>query len=93
MDFGEAINGLKLGHRLARAGWNGKGMYIYHVPANRYAPTTDAGREIAGMQQDGLVPYRAYIAMKTAQGDVVPWLASQSDVLETDWVYADGWDD
>ena len=30
--------------------------------------------------------YRAYIAMKTAQGNVVPWLASQTDMLAEDWV-------
>jgi hypothetical protein len=85
MDFGSAIKGLKAGHRLTRSGWNGKGMFIYLVPEGRYAPTTTAGREIAEDEKDGLVPYRPYVAMKTAQGDVVPWLASQSDVLGEDW--------
>jgi hypothetical protein len=85
MDFGSAIKGLKAGHKLTRSGWNGKGMYLYLVGPGRYPPSTDAGREIAKEQQDGLVPYRPYIAMVTVDGDVVPWLASQSDVLAEDW--------
>lgn len=85
MDFGSAIKGLKGGFKVSRAGWNGKGMYLYLVPANRYPPTTDAGRAIAEEQDDGLVPYRPYVAMVTVDGDVVPWLASQSDVLADDW--------
>jgi hypothetical protein len=32
------------------------------------------------------VKYHAHIDMKTAQGYVVPWLASQTDVLAEDWV-------
>jgi hypothetical protein len=71
---------MKIGKRVGRAGWNGKGMYLYYVPANRYPPTTVAGREIADQHTDGLVPYAAYIAMKTVQNEVVPWLASQTDV-------------
>lgn len=86
LDFGQALAALKAGHRVARAGWNGKGMYLYLVPENRYAPTTAAGHAIAAHHDDGLVPYGAYIAMKTAQENVVPWLASQTDVLAEDWL-------
>ena len=84
MDFGKAIESLKQGEKVARAGWNGKGMFLYYVPENKYPYTTEAGRAIADEQ--GLVNYGAYIAMKTAQGNVVPWLASQTDVLAEDWV-------
>lgn len=85
MNFECALGNLKLGWKVARSGWNGKGMYIYLVPANRYAPTTPAGHAIAANHEDGLVPYGAYIAMKTADNNVVPWLASQTDVLAEDW--------
>lgn len=85
MDFGSAIKGLKGGFKLTRSGWNGKGMHIYLVSEGRYPPTTDAGREIASGQEDGLVPYRSYLAMLTVTGEVVPWVASQSDVLAEDW--------
>lgn len=85
LSFGHAIEGLKEGQKLARAGWNGKGMFVYLVGSGRYKPSTAAGQEIADKQPDGLVPYVSYIAMKTVTGDVVPWLASQTDVLADDW--------
>lgn len=84
-DFGYALRLLKLGVKVARQGWNGKGMYLYLVPENRYPPTTPSGQAIADKHEDGLVPYGAYIAMKTAQDNVVPWLASQTDILANDW--------
>ena len=83
MTFGIAVELLKKGFKVAREGWNGKEMFLYHVPAASYAPCTEIGRECA--TDDGKVPYGAYIAMKTAQGNVVPWL-SQTDVLAEDWV-------
>lgn len=83
MDFGKAIECLKQGKKVAREGWNGKGMFLYYVPANKYPATTDIGKSIS--DDNGLVDYGAYIAMKTAQGNVVPWLASQTDVLAEDW--------
>lgn len=67
-DFGEAINRLKAGKRVAREGWNGKGMWLaLQVP--------DAHSKM------GL----PYIYMRTAGGPLVPWLASQTDVLSEDW--------
>ena len=69
MDFGDAIWGLKDGERLARAGWNGKGMWIQ-------AQFPDANSKMT-------LPY---IYMKTADGSLVPWLASQTDMLATDWI-------
>lgn len=85
MDFGSALNALKGGFKVARRGWNGKGMYLYLVPENRYPPTTNAGHGIAVKHADGKVPYRAYIAMKTVDDDVAVWTASQTDVLADDW--------
>jgi hypothetical protein len=85
MSFGLAIEAMRQGGRVTRFGWNGKGMFLYYVPANRYPPTTPAGEMLAADSPDGLVAYGGYIAMKTAGGEVVPWLASQTDVLATDW--------
>lgn len=81
MDFGQALNNLKCGERVARTGWNGKDMWLYHVPAATYSAQTDAAKNFIGAS----VPYRAYLAMVTVQGDVVPWVASQSDILADDW--------
>jgi hypothetical protein len=81
MNFGQAIETLKGGQKVAREGWNGKGMFLYYVPANSYPAQTEAAKDHFG----DMVPYGAYIAMKTAQNNVVPWLASQTDVLAEDW--------
>jgi len=81
MNFGEALQLLKDGKIVYREGWNGKNMFLYHVPANSYPSVT----EVAKKQFGETTPYGAYIAMKTAQGNVVPWLASQTDVLAEDW--------
>lgn len=85
MNFGEALEALKKGKRVVREGWNGKGMFIYYVPPGNYSPCTAIAEKIAKGTEDGLVPYGAYIAMKTAQENVVPWLASQTDILADDW--------
>lgn len=83
-NFGTALEIARHGGKIARKGWNGEGMFLYYVPAASYAPCTPIGEECA--VDDGKVPYGAYIAMRTAQEDVVPWLASQTDMLAEDWV-------
>ncbi len=84
-DFGTAVEALKQGARVAREGWNGKGMFLYYVPENKYPASRNEHGTMVGVFEDDMVPYGAYIAMKTAQNNVVPWLASQTDVLAEDW--------
>ncbi len=79
--IGKAIKEMRNGANVAREGWNGKGMFLYYVPENEYPAQTDVAKEFFGES----VPYGAYVAMKTAQGNVVPWLASQTDLLAEDW--------
>ena len=81
MDFGKALSALKSGYRITRSGWNGKGMYVYYVPMNKYKSLTEAAKEEFGEY----VPYRAYLAIRTAEGDVATWSPSCSDVLAEDW--------
>lgn len=83
MDFGMAIAALKLGMKVARAGWNGGGQFVYLVPANSYPAQTSIAKAYFGA--DAMVPYRAYLALKTAQGDVATWAPSCSDALAEDW--------
>lgn len=85
LSFGHAIVAIKAGHKVARAGWNGKNMFIYYVPANSYPASGNILGTMNGLFPNDMVPYGAYIAMKTAQENVVPWLASQTDVLADDW--------
>lgn len=83
MTCGQAIEAMKQGAKVARAGWNGSGMFAYYVPANSYPAQTGVAKQHFG---DGaLVPYRAYLALKTAQGDVATWAPSCSDALAEDW--------
>ena len=82
-DFGEAIKRVKAGKKVARIGWNGKGQFVYYIPADRYPAKTGVAKQIAG--KDGKVDYRAYLALKTAQGDVATWVPSISDCLAEDW--------
>ena len=68
MNFGQALDTLKSGGKVRRAGWNGAGLWLeFQVP--------DAHSKMT-------LPY---IYMHTAQGDLVPWLASQTDILADDW--------
>ena len=84
MSFGMAVEAMKKGLRVARAGWNGSGMFAYIVPANSYPAQTGAAKAHFG--ESGMVPYREYMALKTAQDDVATWAPSGSDALADDWV-------
>lgn len=88
VDFGTALHLMELGERVQREGWNGKGMFVYIVPAASYPAQRNAKGVLVGDYPDDMVPYSAYIALKTASGEVVPWTISQSDALATDWCLA-----
>ena len=83
-NFSNAVQLLKHGKRLSRRGWNGKDQFIYFFPKCCYEPHTKAAGNYC-RNDDGLVPYREYIAIKTTDGTVVPWVASQTDILADDW--------
>jgi hypothetical protein len=85
ISFSAALQALKAKLPVQRDGWNGKGMFVYLVAAGRYPPVAPIAHQIAAGQEDGRVPYGPYLAMKTATGEVVPWLASQTDILAEDW--------
>ena len=78
MNFGDALEALKEGKKVARDGWNGKGMFLFLSPpvgCQMYSKYT--GKGINDLQP--------FIVMKTADETLVPWLASQTDVLAEDW--------
>lgn len=87
MNFGEALAAIKAGKRIARAGWNGKGMFLFLVPGSTFTVNREPLLSIMG--EGTQVQYHAHIDMKTAQGYVVPWLASQADLLSEDWEIVD----
>ena len=73
MTFGLAIEAMQQGKRVARTGWNGVGLWLEYIPA--------IGVDLAFIRMSYPVNSRAY-----PEGARVPWLASQTDMLATDWV-------
>lgn len=91
MDFGDAIRALKAGNKVARAGWNGKGMWLSLscngsravAAENFWSPHNKAFAE----QNGGNATVLPSITMKTATGEILMgWLASQTDMLSEDWI-------
>lgn len=92
MSFGHAIAAMKDGHRVARAGWNGKGMWLSlsgpaktarQIPADAFWSKNNA--EYA-TEQGGYASVLPCFTMKTATGEILMgWLASQTDMLADDW--------
>lgn len=72
MNFGEALEALQRGELVTRAGWNGVGLWLEYRPAS--------GVDLAYIRMSYPVGSRAY-----PEGARVPWLASQTDMLATDW--------
>ena len=86
MDFGGALVMLKDGEKVARAGWNGKGMYITMKPGYPEGiACNEATAKAHGIEVGTKITYCPYLEMKTADNKLVPWLASQTDILAEDW--------
>ncbi len=83
MNFSDALDAIKEGRRVAREGWNGKGMFVFLVPGSNFTVNREPLVSILGEGSE--VTYRPHIDMKDAEGKVVPWLASQTDILADDW--------
>jgi hypothetical protein len=85
-DFGEALEALRAGKRVQRAGWNGKGMWLALQPGYpEGVPANATSAKALHVAEGEMVRILPYIAMKTVDGGFVPWLASQTDVLAQDW--------
>lgn len=88
-NFGEALVALKQGKKLARQGWNGRGMFIvYQKGYPDGIPINQNTAEATGIAQGTICKFLPYLMMKTVDGSFVPWLASQTDILAEDWVTA-----
>lgn len=88
MTFGEAIEALKQGKKVARKGWNGKGMFLWLNPQMQLVNDEKSPEApfVGGATSNEPV-ILATICMQTVNGDVlVGWLASQTDMLSNDWV-------
>lgn len=79
-NFGEAIKYLKRGMKVARKGWNGKGIFLELQVPDKHSKMTHPYIYIdtTGLQTDN----------EHAPKNLVPWLASQTDMLAEDWTFA-----
>ena len=94
MDFGKALEALKNGKKVARTGWNCKGMYLYLVHGTtvdkenlRNEASQILPNDEMAMHRTGVAEFLPHIDMRTANGDIcIGWLASQTDMLAEDWI-------
>lgn len=90
MDFSEALDAVKAGSKIARDGWNGRGMYVVYQKAYPDGIAINANTaEATGIPEGTVCRFRPYLMMKTVDDDFVPWVASQTDLLADDWRVAD----
>lgn len=89
MKFGQAIEAMEKGYRVARAGWNGKDMWIAKgegdpaLPAERF---WNRHTKAFAWSNGGFAEVLPYFLMKTADGKILMgWLASQTDMMADDW--------
>ena len=80
MTFGEAIENMKKGEKVARRGWNGKKQYIQLATGISYKT---AQGEIVNCEHDAIG--NKAIAFVGTSGVQMGWLASQADMLAEDW--------
>ena len=93
LDFGKALVALKAGKKVARSGWNGKGMFVFQRPGDTlskdFIPNVKSlPDDIKSFlkKQDRVIKFHPYLCMWSAKGEVVNgWLASQTDMLAEDW--------
>lgn len=85
-DFGWALAKLRAGEHVSRSGWNGKGMSLYlqagypnGIPINSNTATA------TGLTVGTVCRFLPYLMFRTVDGSFVPWVASQTDILATDW--------
>jgi len=85
MNFGQAIEAAKSEKKIAREGWNGKGMWVCYMPPVTISEGLVNGRAKKFLPT-GDLKCGGYFVMKTADGTWQPgWLASQADMLAEDW--------
>ena len=87
MNFGEALEALKTGEKVTRHGWNRSGMWLVLVPGTQNINVTEGTPYAkAGLTHCDILPH---IDMWTGNAMLPGWLASQTDMLATDWATTD----
>jgi len=88
LTFSQALEACKDGKKIARAGWNGKGMFVWELPAENITEDRIEDpivKQIAAGK--GSVTFDSTLRMYTATGSIqTGWLASQADMFAKDWM-------
>ena len=83
VNFSDALKGLKLGWRMTRDGWNGKGQFVFLVPGSRFTVNRPP---LLGIYPEGTeISYNPHIDIKCADGSISTWVPSINDILAEDW--------
>lgn len=88
--FSWALDALRRGKKLARLGWNGQGMFV--VRQKGYPDGIEINKNTAealGIPVGEVRRFLPYFMFCNVQGEFVPWLASQTDLLSEDWILVD----
>lgn len=86
MTFGLAVEALKKGLKVARSGWNGKGMFVFLVNGSTFNVSR---APLLGIFPEGTqVNYRPHIDIKNVDGSISTWVPSIGDVMAEDWFIA-----
>jgi len=86
MDFGYALNQLKLGHAAYRKGWNGTNMFVvYQKGYPEGIPCNKQTAQAWGMNEGDLFICNPYLQIKCADGSHSMWVPSIGDCLAEDW--------
>jgi hypothetical protein len=86
VDFSWALEEVKNGERITRSGWNGRGMFV--VLQKGYPDGIGINKNTAEalkIAEGTPCSFLPYLLFRTAGGQFVPWLASQTDLLAEDW--------
>jgi hypothetical protein len=99
MDFGKIIEGVYIGKKACREGWNGKGMYIFDFSHSvlKLKEDSDFEEERYDVSElDGIIEIGSdektfklenFVLLKTAANTCIPWNASQADMQAHDWEF------
>ena len=84
MNFGQALEAVNVGHKIARDGWNGKGMFVFLVPGSTFAVNRPP---LLGIYPEGtVITYRPHLDIKNVDDTISTWVPSVGDVLAEDWI-------
>jgi len=90
MDFSDALKYVRRGKKITRTTWNGKDQYVvFQKGYPEGIPINGNTAEATGIPIGTVCTFRPYLMFKTTNNEFVPWIATQSDLLESDWTIAE----